>query len=115
MIQYDSSSIYLIGGNQIGDGLDDQISKETWIFDPTNEFSIKKGPPLNIGRSFFSCGKLEINGKILLVVAGGRIAGSKEPINEYVTTEFVTDTVELLDPTSREGWIMGIQILSYII
>ena len=42
------------------------------------------------------CGKIKIQGKHFLVVAGG--------INE--SYEYL-DSVELLDPLSNEGWILG--------
>ena len=42
MAKIKENSIYIIGGKQNGG-----LSKNVWIVDPTNEYSIKKGPPLN--------------------------------------------------------------------
>ena len=91
MIQYDNNSIYLIGGFQ-----NDSVSKRTWIFNPSNEFQIQEGPSLKIERREHICGKIKIQGTHFLVVAGG--------INE--SYEYL-DSVELLDPLSNEGWILG--------
>ena len=57
MVKINDHTIYIIGGKQ-----DDMISKNVWIVDPTNGFSIKKGPSLKTSRYGFSCGKIEING-----------------------------------------------------
>ena len=47
-------------------------------------------------RVLFSCGKMKINGKIMLVVAGGDFRGT------------ILDSVELLDPSANElTWIWG--------
>ena len=45
MAKIKENSIYIIGGRQNG-----EISNNVWIVDPTNEYSIKKGPPLNTPR-----------------------------------------------------------------
>ena len=66
MIQYDEKSIYIIGGFQNG-----SISNKTWIVDPTNEFQITEGPSLNKGRYSHGCAKMTLNGRTILVVAGG--------------------------------------------
>ena len=58
-------------------------------------FQIKEGPPLNFARYAHCCGKMLIHGKIILVVAGGS------------TRNICIDTVELLDPTSDKGWVLG--------
>ena len=91
MIQYDENSIYIIGGLQ-----DDSFSNQTWIIDPSNNFNLREGPPLNEKRYYHSCGKMEINGKVILVVAGG--GGG---FGGYL------DSVELMDPASDQGWISG--------
>ena len=93
MIQYNSKSIYVIGGVQNG-----SISNNTWILDPTNNFQIRKGPSLNVARMEYSCGKLEVNGKLYLIVAGGWIG------------RYGLGSVELLDPSSSQGWISGMYI-----
>ena len=62
MIQFDSKSIFIIGGYQ-----NEVKSNQTWIADPTNGFSIRRGPPLNIARSLHLCGKMNINGKSWII------------------------------------------------
>ena len=94
MVLYKENAIYIIGGCQNG-----TFSKKTWIVDPTNGFQIRQGPSLNIPRASASCGKMEINGKIVLVVAGGQ--GS-----DYL------DSVELLEPLSDQGWKIVINNLN---
>ena len=91
MIQYDEKSIYIIGGRQNG-----SISKKTWIVDPTNEFRITEGPSLNEGRSYHGCAKMTLNGRTILVVAGGFGNGGR------------LDSVEILDPLGNNGWTPGI-------
>ena len=51
---------------------------------------------MKIERREHICGKIKIQGTHFLVVAGG--------INE--SYEYL-DSVELLDPLSNEGWILG--------
>ena len=94
LVEYNSSSIYIIGGFQDG-----YISNETWIINPKSAFQMRKGPPLNVERCRHSSGVMKINGKSIIVVAGG--AGGNE----------AGFTVELLDPTSNTGWIIGINSL----
>ena len=90
MIQYDASTILLIGGLQDG-----CISGKTWIINPENGFEIKEGPPLNIARYRHSCAKMvSSNGKVLIIVAGG--------INKAAVK-----SVEIWDPVSNEGWTFG--------
>ena len=105
MVLVNPSTIYLIGGCQ-----NEQTSNNTWIVDPTNNFQIKVGPSLNIGRTSFSCSKMKIEGRIFLVVAGGvrdsltppTIMG--DPGDEYL------DSVELLDTSCPDqGWKMGMK------
>ena len=90
MIQYSPTAIYIIGGFQ-----NCSISNRTWIVDPTNWLDMVEGPRLNYERCRHSCSKMKINGKTILVVAGGTGANDSG------------DTVELLDPTSDKGWIIG--------
>ena len=90
MIQYDEKSIYIIGGRQ-----NNSIwSNKTWIVDPTNEFQITEGPSLNKGRDSHGCAKMTINGRTILVVAGGYNSGS-------------LDSVEILDPSGSNVWTPG--------
>ena len=96
MIQYDEKSIYIIGRN-----LNGSISKKTWIADPTNRFRIRKGPPLNFRRQNHSCAKMTINGRTILVVAGGCESG--KPL----------DSVEILDPSTNNNWTPGL-LLKYV-
>ena len=91
MVKYNDNSIYIIGGFQDG-----SRSKETWIVNPKNGFEIVNGPKLNQERSSFSCGKMEVNDKILIVIAGGE--------DRY---GFGLDSVEILDPQSNQGWKSG--------
>ena len=88
MIQYDEKSIYIVGGIQNG-----FLSDKTWIVDPTNEFQIKEGPSLNKARSSHGCAKMTINGRILLVVAGG-----------------AKNSVEILDPSDNNVWTPGLYL-----
>ena len=92
MVQYDEKSIYIIGGMQNG-----SISKKTWIADPTNGFQIKEGPSLNVGRTDLGCAKMTINGRTILIVAGG-MGDDCEPLN----------SVEILDPTENNIWAPGL-------
>ena len=92
MIQYDEKSIYIIGGWQ-----NEQIfSKKTWIVDPTNEFQITEGPSLNNGRSSHGCAKMTLNGRTILVVAGG--CRNRRHLN----------SVEILDPSENNVWTQGL-------
>ena len=92
MIQYDEKSVYIIGGRQNG-----LISKNTWIVDPTKEFQIREGPPLNVERYSHGCAKMMVNGRIILVVAGGNGHGWS-----------CLDSVEILDPSSLNQWSLGL-------
>ena len=90
MIQYDEKSIYIIGGYQNG-----SLSKKTWIVNPKNGFEIKEGPSLNKGRNSHGCAKMTLNGRTILVVAGGYNSG-------YL------DSVEILDPQGNNNvWTQG--------
>ena len=91
--------IYIIGGKQDG-----EISNQVWIVDPKNGFEIRKGPTLNEGRYFMSCGVYkDYHGHKKIVVAGG--------IN---ATKNDTNTVEILWPyTSSDTWEFG-KIFLYI-
>ena len=86
MIQYDEKSIYIIGGRP------NSFSNKTWIVDPTNEFRITEGPSLKKGRAGHGCAKMTINGRTILVVAGGFGA---------------MDSVEILDPQGNNVWTPG--------
>ena len=92
MIQYDEKTIYIIGGVQNG-----SISNKTWIVDPTNEFQITEGPSLNKGRYSHGCAKMTLNGRTILVVAGGFGA---------------MDSVEILDPLGNNVWTQGLYLKS---
>ena len=91
MIQFDEKSIYIIGGRQNG-----SISNKIWIVDPTNELQVTKGPSLNIRRYFHGCAKMTLNGRTILVVAGGMGNGC-ETLN----------SVEILDPSENNVWTPG--------
>ena len=96
MIQYDEKSIYIIGGYQNG-----SLSKKTWIVNPKNGFEIKEGPSLNKARFGHGCAKMTLNGKTILVVAGG-------VDDDYETL----DSVEILDPTENNVWTPGMFLKS---
>ena len=101
MIYLNENCIYIIGGFQ-----NDSVSRKTWIVNLNNfnsgkkggkfEFEIKEGPSLNIERKEHSSGKMEINGKIYLIAAGG--------IND---AHPYLDSVEILDPLDNKGWKLG--------
>ena len=93
MVEFNPSSIFLIGGIQ-----DRSISSKTWIINPNDDFQMKEGPSLNVARFGQACGKFKLNGKLILVVAGG----------------YIHDSVELMDPESNLGWINGIKIHFFI-
>ena len=95
MIQYDEKSIYIIGGYQ-----NNSISNKTWIVDPTNGFQIREGPSLNKARNGQSCAKMTINGRTLLVVAGGFGDDGR------------LDSVEILDPSENNIWTQGLYLKS---
>ena len=90
MIQYNEKSIYIIGGDQNG-----FLSNKTWIADPTNQFRITEGPSLNKARSSHGCAEMTLNGRTILVVAGGFDGGH-------------LDSVEILDPSGKNVWTPGI-------
>ena len=92
MVKYSDNAIYIIGGIQNG-----IISNKTWIVDPSNGFKMTLGPSLNTQRHGHSCGKMIANGKIILVVAGGSDVSSLNYLK----------SVEILDPSSGQGWISG--------
>ena len=91
MIQYDEKSIYIIGGFQNGSFW----SNKTWIVDPTNGFQIKEGPSLNKARRLHGCAKMTLNGRTILVVAGGN--GNNGAL----------DSVEILNPRGNNIWTPG--------
>ena len=97
MIKYDEKYIFVIGGIQ-----NKETSHKTWIVDMTNpnNFVIKEGPCLKEGRSDFAFGKMVVNGKTILIVAGGRFWRSLGTFSNL-------DSVEMLDPTSHQGWTSG--------
>ena len=87
VIQYKANALLLIGGDQ-----NEYWNKNTWIIDPTNGFNLTKGPRLNQGRTYHSCGKMKDKyGNILIVVAGGNSLNS----------------VEILNTKSMNTWIEG--------
>ena len=108
MVKVDSKTIYIIGGRH---GQEKHFTKETWIFDPTNNFKMKKGPCMKKARNQgVSCAKMKIGGKFFVVAVGvtyhrydpgplgGVICEDDKPI----------DSVELLDTSNLEkGWTIG--------
>ena len=75
---------------------------QVWIADPTNNFEMKKGPPLQEGRYFFSCAVFQDPDSLFnkIVVAGG-----------YNQSRVDTNSVEILDPfpdpTISNKWEYG--------
>ena len=98
MIHYNSSAIYLIGGQKTPT----EMSKKVWIIDPTKNFTFEEGPPLlNSSRFRGVCAKMRVNNTEIIVVGGGKVFGDG----------FIAyDSVELLFPN---GWVEGIYILFY--
>ena len=95
MVYFNKSAIYIIGGMQNGTI---SSSRDTWIIDPSTGFEIKKGPSMKEARSVFSCGRMFSHGNVqYIVVAGGNNYGGKN-----------LDSVEILDPSSDQGWTSGI-------
>ena len=90
MIQINAFTIFIIGG-WLGGG---NKSTATWVVDPSNNFRLKEGPSLNVPRNGHSCSKMTINGRILIVVAGGSDGQS------------CLDSVEILD-LNYPVWIQG--------
>ena len=91
MVEANSTSIYIIGGVQNG-----RISNKTWISDPTNNFEITPGPPLNSEREGHCCSKMKIDGRSFLVVAGGNsffmelgVPMELETINDFKSVELL--------------------------
>ena len=91
IIQHGEKSIYIIGGTQN----DSLYSNKTWILDPTNGFEIREGPSLNEGRIYYGCAKMTVNGRTILVVAGG------------TGNNGVLESVEILDPSEKNIWTPG--------
>ena len=97
MIQYNEKSIYIIGGSQ-----NSRRTNKTWIVDPTNQFRITEGPSLNEARRLHGCAKMTVNGRTILVVAGG--FGAQE------SGFGALDSVEILDPLGNNVWTQGLYL-----
>ena len=109
MIKYKTNAIIITGGLQNMNGspfLAAKHSKETLIVDPTNKFEIKMGPPMNTVRTLHVSGKMVINNIVYVVVVGG--------VNhcDVSDKDQTLDSVELLDPSSEQGWFYGKLFLS---
>ena len=99
MIQINAFTIFIIGG-WLGGG---NKSTATWVVDPSNNFRLKEGPSLNVPRNGHSCSKMTINGRVLIVVAGGSDGQS------------CLDSVEILDPSNTDGgWRLGMSHLDLL-
>ena len=90
-VKRSEQEIFVIGGQ---DGTP-QYRKETWIYDPQNEFSRKPGPSLNYKRGGHSCSTMKDGDDNLIIVAGGLLDGNA-PL----------DSVEIYNPTSNT-WDLG--------
>ena len=113
LIQYDEKSVYIIGGVQDSDvpcsetciyvhatcNPGRNISNKTWIVDTTNEFQITEGPSLNEAREKHGCAKMTLNGRTILVVAGGCRSYGEDFKPLY--------SVEILDPSENNVWTPG--------
>ena len=101
MVQYDESSIYMIGGCE--GGSEDGPTDATWIFNPLKNFTKKLTYNLKTHRSGHCCGKMysRDKSKILLVVAGGEVMEFPQAQRR------ILNSVEILDPTSGKGWEAG--------
>ena len=90
-VEYNEHSLYIIGGLQ-----NEVASRETWIVNPEKDFEIAKGPHLKFARFSHSCDKMELDGEVVLIVAGGY-----DGIHAL-------NSVEILRPNkTEEGWIPG--------
>ena len=99
MIHYNSSAIYLIGGQKTPK----EMSKKVWIIDPTKNFTFEEGPPLlNSSRFMGACAKMRVNNTEIIVVGGGKV------FSENGVGFIAYDSVELLFPN---GWVEGIYIV----
>ena len=96
MIKYNDSAVFIIGGDL--DEYGGPRSSNTWIIDPTNNFTIIDGPPLSKGKANMACGKMKIEGKTWLVVGPYQ----NGPISQ-------AEHLDLLDPLNvNQGWLKGI-------
>ena len=106
MVKINHSAIYIIGGHltvPINDTVwKIQLSKQSWIINPTNNFQMREGPSLNELRSGFSCGNFKIGGISVIIVAGGFVNGKW------------LDSVEILDASLSLKWQIGISFLYLI-
>ena len=108
IIKINSKTIYFIGGYDYDTY---RFHKGTWIIDPSNNFKMKQGPNLLYDRPYRpACAKMELNGKVYIIVAGGmfKLGMNKAPKSEKLVFD---DTVEILDTSSPdEGWIQGMYL-----
>ena len=92
MVQTDRSTIFVIGGRQ-----DYYVSNQVWIVNPEKEFQIIQSENLTIAREGSCCGKMIINGTLIIVVAGG----------------WSEESVEILiNPKANKIWQFGMYTLS---
>ena len=82
-MQTDENHVLIIGGRQ-----DSYTSEETWQYN-IDDWSLSKGPPLNVAREAHCCGKIVINDRL------------------FATGGWEEDTIELLDLSSESSWVMG--------
>ena len=84
------NKVYIIGGWQGRVNSNQKV----WIADLLNDFSISEGPSLDVPRFGHTCGKMIVNGSILIVVAGGSDGSN------------CLDSVEILECES-DKWTQG--------
>ena len=101
VIKIDPNIVYIIGGTQSGTQ-GKQESNKTWTVDTSiQDFNVNLISPissfdLNHSRSRHSCGKMTLkNGNEIIIVAGGMFERNG------------LDSVEILDPSLNNGWILG--------
>ena len=103
MVKVDDRNIYIIGGIQ-----NSSTSNKTWLMDPTKNYELKEGPPLNGHLYDSSCALMKIKGKAYIVVVGSTFSDMPNPQNPQSSKTVEQFMVEILDTSSHyQGWIKG--------
>ena len=108
-MQADPKTLLIIGGNigrggaPIGNPPPHLVFGNTWTIDLSNNgYKAERGPSLMTARFSHSCGKMELAGIVLIVVAGGHDKDLK-----------CLNSVELLELSSTKGWGRGMYYQEY--
>ena len=108
-MQADPKTLLIIGGNigrggaPIGNPPPHLVFGNTWTIDLSNNgYKAERGPSLMTARFSHSCGKMELAGIVLIVVAGGHDKELK-----------CLNSVELLELSSTKGWGRGMYYQGY--